>query len=62
VLVRKPSRRPGRYFIFLKPGLYERDQLADVALGQVGQGPLEVRPHGLDRVEFVRIGRELADG
>jgi hypothetical protein len=30
-----------------QPGLHQRGQLAEVAFGQVGQGPLEVRPHQL---------------
>ena len=45
-----------------EPGLHQRGQLGEVAFGQVGQGPLEVSPHQLNRVELVRIGRELADG
>ena len=60
VLARKPSMRPGLHP--LEPGLHQRGQLADVAFGQVGQGPLQVRPHRFHRVEFVRIRRELADG
>jgi hypothetical protein len=46
----------------VEPGLDQGGQLAEVALGEVGQGPLEVRPHQFDRVEFVGLGRELADG
>ena len=45
----------------LEPGLHERGELADVAFGQVGEGSLEVRPHQLDRVELVGIGRQLED-
>ena len=40
----------------------ERGQLGEIALGQVGQGPFEVRPHQLGRVEFAGIRRQLEDG
>jgi hypothetical protein len=35
-----------------EPCLDQCGELADVAFGQVGQGPLEVRPDRLDRVEL----------
>src|SRR6266581_5194953 len=45
-----------------EPGLDQRGQLIDVLLDQVGQGPFQVRPDRLDRVELGRVGRELEDG
>ncbi len=39
-----------------EPGLDQGGELGEVAFGQVGQRPLEVRPDGLDRVELVRVG------
>jgi hypothetical protein len=45
-----------------EPGLDQGGQLGEVALGPVGQGSFQVRPDQLDRVEFVRIRRELVDG
>src|SRR5258706_13234939 len=45
-----------------EPGLNQGGQLGEVAFGQVSQGPFQVRPHRFDRVKFVRIGRQLADG
>ena len=44
-----------------EPGLHQGGQLGEVALGQVSQGPFQVRPHQLDGIELVRIRRELAD-
>jgi hypothetical protein len=38
----------------LEPGLDQRGELAEVAFGQVGQGPLEVRPDRLNRLFIVR--------
>jgi hypothetical protein len=45
-----------------QPGLHQGGQLGEVALGQVGQGALEMRPDQLDGVELMRIRRQLADG
>jgi hypothetical protein len=42
VLAREPSSRPGRYCIRLSWGLGQGGQLAEVAFGQVGQGPFQV--------------------
>ena len=50
VLARNPREQAGPVLHPLEPGLHQRGQLAEVALGQVGQGPLEVRSHQLDRV------------
>jgi hypothetical protein len=36
---------------------FQRGQLGDVVLGQVGQGPFETGPHRLDRVEHVHPAR-----
>src|SRR6266700_6706042 len=38
-----------------EPGLDQDGELGEVAFGQVGQGPFQVRPHLLDWVELVRI-------
>jgi hypothetical protein len=44
-----------------EPGLGQCLELRDVALDQVGQGALQVRPDRLDRVELGGIRRELED-
>jgi len=49
----------------LEPGLDQRGELAEVAfgqVGQVGQGPLEVRPDRLDRVELGGVWRQPLNG
>ena len=42
-------------------GLHQHDQLIDALLGEVGQGSLEVRPYGFDRIQLERVGRDLVD-
>ena len=37
-----------------EPGLHQHDQLIDALLGEVGQGSLEVRPHGFSRFAIVQ--------
>jgi hypothetical protein len=44
-----------------QPGLRQGGELGEVALSEVGQGTLEVQPKRLDRVQVVRIRRQLAD-
>ena len=64
VAVTASSRHPkiaGPVLHPLEPGLDQRGEPGDVALGQVGQGPIEVRPHESGRVELVRRRRELED-
>jgi hypothetical protein len=41
-----------------EPGFHQGGQLSEVALGQAGQGALEVGPDQLDGFEFVRVGRQ----
>ena len=45
-----------------QPGLHQGGQLGEVAFGQVGQGPLEMRPERLEWIQLVRVWRQLADG
>ena len=45
-----------------QPGLHQGGQLDEVALGQIGQGSFQVRPHWFDRVELMRVRWQLADG
>src|SRR5262245_3196103 len=45
-----------------QPGLDQRGELGEVAFGQVGQGSLEMGPDQLDRVQLVRVRRQLEDG
>jgi hypothetical protein len=37
-----------------EPGLDQRGELGDVVFGQVGQGPLEVRPERFNRLFIVQ--------
>jgi hypothetical protein len=45
-----------------EPGPDQGGELAEIALGEVGQGALEVRLHLLNRVELVGVGREAEHG
>ena len=60
MLARKPSRRPGRYCIRLSRVFTSAVSWLMLCLVRFAR-PLEVRPHGLDRVELVGVRRKLAD-
>ncbi|SRR6266536_1284549 len=45
-----------------EPGLHQRSEWPMLCLVRLARGRLEVQPHGLGRVEFGYIRRELADG
>jgi hypothetical protein len=45
-----------------QPGVDQRGELGEVALGEVGQGPRQVRSERLDRVELMCMRRELVRG
>src|SRR6266487_4190735 len=42
----------------LEPGLDQRGELAEVAFGQVGQGPFEVRPHRFSVVVTMQVAMD----
>ena len=53
MLARKPPSRPGRYCIRFSRVFTRAVSWVSCVSGQVGQGPPEVRPDRLDRVELV---------
>src|SRR5437660_12684715 len=44
-----------------EPGLYQRGQLADVVLGEVGQRPFQIRPDRFHRIQLAGVRREPED-
>lgn len=58
----EPVEEAGPVLHPFQAGFHQGSQLGQVAFGQVGQGPFQVGPDQFDRVEFMGIRRELADG
>jgi hypothetical protein len=62
VQARKPLERAWLGMHGFQPGVDQRGELGEVALGEVGQGPRQVRSERLDRVELMCMRRELVRG
>uniref|UniRef100_UPI00374E1C10 hypothetical protein n=1 Tax=Streptomyces doebereineriae TaxID=3075528 RepID=UPI00374E1C10 len=47
-----------------QPRLHQRGELVEAMFGEVGQGPLQVRPHALDSYlppQIAALARKVAD-
>lgn len=45
-----------------EPGLHQRGELVEAVLGEVGQGPFQVRPDAPDHAELRGVRRQLVGG